>query len=312
MQIEIPMKRVSKICRELNISLDRIADFCSRFELSINNPNAQIDEETEKAIINYFKFNKEPETGITEPIEENEEYLFSSLESIVLEKNSFENREKRILIIDDEEIETIFSDLEAFSICQGLPNNHATNIARKYFQQLSTSKDRFDAHFIAMRTLDEFGSKILTFLISLPSRPFTRVDTTNVFKTLDKQNKSKKFPSVRIQFENADGNTEKIHISFYLERQGDKINVDKNRLLIKNMSTRKDIMTISRSGIVTPTKHARHFIPILQLFVSFSKETEKYILNYGLETGECSICHRKLTINDSILKGIGPICHQRM
>ncbi len=69
-------------------------------------------------------------------------------------------------------------------------------------------------------------------------------------------------------------------------------------------------MKVSRSGIAVPDKNAKQIIPVLQVFARISKDTKKAFLNYGLETGECSICGRELTDSESIRRGIGPVCRQ--
>ena len=161
-----------------------------------------------------------------------------------------------------------------------------------------------------MRVLKKYGEKITTFIIALPPLPFQAIDPLQIFSELDKRKASQEFPILRLSYTNKEGKTEKLQLTFYAEKteQGRIRNDDV--LILKNSTTSRPIMKISRSGLVLPEPEAKQIVPILQLFVRFSKDTKSMIINYGLETGECSICGRELRDKLSIKRGIGPTCFE--
>jgi len=62
-------------------------------------------------------------------------------------------------------------------------------------------------------------------------------------------------------------------------------------------------------ALFCPKKKLAKLFLLLQLFIRIANKPKEAILNYGLETGECSECGRKLTSSESIRLGIGPVCH---
>ena len=215
-------------------------------------------------------------------------------------------RQKQTLKFEESEIETVFSDFEAYSICKGLDNRHAKHLARNYFKtNKQMDNEQFEAHSIAMSALEKYGGRTLTFMISLPPLPFKALNATQIFSELDKRRKKQDFPILRITFKNAKNQTEKIQISYYAEKSNQGRKRNDNVLTIKNRSTGQQLIRLSRSGIVIP-----EIVPVLQVFMRFSKNTKQTLLNYGLETGECSICGRELTDSESIRIGVGPVCRQ--
>lgn len=232
-------------------------------------------------------------------------------QKLIGEANLFLKRQQQTLKFEESEIKTVFSDFEAYSICMGLDNRHAKHIARNYFKtKVQMAKEQFEAHSIAMTALDKYGGKTLSFILSLPPLPFKAVNATQIFSELDKRRKKQDFPILRITFKNAKNQTEKIQISYYAEKSDKGRKRNDNVLKIKNRSTGQELMRVSRSGIVIPQNNAKQIVPVLQLFMRFSKDTKQTLLNYGLETGECSICGRELTDSESIRIGVGPMCRQ--
>jgi hypothetical protein len=317
------MKRLPQIAKEQNIGVATLIDYCERLGHTRSTRHSKIDSQLESQIIDLHKGKIEaPEKT------DNEEFHVSSTselpnefsiinpfqheqQEIISDRDLFSNRQKRILTFQDSEVETVFSDFEAYSICMGLDNRHAKHIARNYFKtNEQMENDQFEAHGIAMSALDKYGGKTLTFIISLPPLPFKAVNATQIFSELDKRRKKQDFPILRITFKNAQNQTEKIQISYYSEKFENGRRRNDNVLTIKNRSTGQQLMCVSRSGIVIPENNAKQIIPVLQVFIRFSKDTKQTLLNYGLETGECSICGRELTDSKSIKIGIGPICRQ--
>lgn len=317
------MKRLPQIAKEQNIGVNTLIDYCERLGHTRATRHSKIDQQLESQIIDLHKGKIEvPEKFEIEEFQvsstselPNDFSLTNPFENeqqeIITEGDRFSNRQKRTLTFEESEIETVFSDFEAYSICMGLDNGHAKHIARNYFKtNEQVDNEQFEAHSLAMSALDKYGGKTLTFIISLPPLPFKAVNATQIFSELDKRRKKQDFPILRISFKNSKNQTEKIQISYYAEKlvKGRKRN--DNVLTIKNRSTGQQLMRVSRSGIVIPENNAKQIVPVLQVFVRFSKDTKQTLINYGLETGECSICGRELTDSESIRIGIGPVCRQ--
>ncbi|GEM_PF-2334967 len=317
------MKRLTQIAKEQNIGVNTLIDYCERLGHSRATPHSKIDPQLESQIIALHKGKIEvPEKF------KNEEFQVSNTselpndfslanpfeieqQEIITEGDRFSKRQKRTLTFEESNVETVFSDFEAYSICMGLDNGHAKHLARNYFKtNKQIESEQFEAHSIAMSALDKYGGKTLTFIISLPPLPFKAVNATQIFSELDKRRKKQDFPILRISFKNSKNQTEKIQISYYAEKLDKGRKRNDNVLAIKNRSTGKQLMRVSRSGIVIPEGNAKQIVPVLQLFIRFSKDTKQTIINYGLETGECSICGRELTDSESIRIGIGPVCRQ--
>lgn len=317
------MKRLPQIAKEQNIGVSTLIDYCNRLGHTRVTRNSKIDPKLEGQIIDLHKGKIEVPKKI-----DNEEFQVSStselpedfgiinpfeheLQEIITEGDHFSNRQKRTITFKESAVETVFSDFEAYTICMGLDNRHAKHIARKYFKTNEQEEnEQFEAHNIAMSALEKYGGKTLTFIISLPPLPFKAVNATQIFSELDKRRKKQDFPILRITYKNANNQTEKIQISYYAEKtEKGRKRID-NVLTIKNRSTGQQLMRVSRSGIVIPENNAKQIVPVLQVFVRFSKNTKQTLLNYGLETGECSICGRELTDSESIRIGIGPVCRQ--
>ena len=317
------MKRLPRIAIEQNIGVSTLIDYCERLGHTRVTRNSKIDSKLESQIIDLHKGKIEVPQKI-----DNQEFQVSSTselpedfsvinpfeqeqQEIITEGDRFSNRQKRTITFQESAVETVFSDYEAYTICMGLDNRHAKHIARNYFKiKERIENERFEAHNIAMSALDKYGGKTLTFIISLPSLPFKAVNATQIFSELDKRRKKQDFPILRIAFKNAKNQTEKIQISYYAEKtEKGRKRID-NVLTIKNRTTGQQLMRVSRSGIVISENNAKQIVPVLQVFVRFSKDTKQTLLNYGLETGECSICGRELTDSESIRIGIGPVCRQ--
>jgi hypothetical protein len=300
------MKRISALAKELGVSPSIIFEYCNHFSLSIENANVKINDETEQRIINFHR-------GNLSDHELPEEFLVSnpfanSFKQLTLEHDSFADREPRMIEQDGRSVNTILTDLEAFTICHGLDDTRSKHIARSYFKKQEHS-NILEGHKIAMSAVQKYGTEMISYVISLPALPFMAVNATQVFTELDKRKESK-FPILRIVYKNKLGLKQKIHIYYYAEKAKLGRQINKNILVVKNQTTNQIVMKISRSGIVLADSSAREIVPILQLFIGFSADTKKFTVNYGLETGECSVCGRELSDSKSIRRGVGPVCAQ--
>jgi hypothetical protein len=317
------MKRILQIAKDLNVGVSTIIAYCDKLGQSLDSPNSRIDQELESYIIALHEGKiKLPETEestefqVLRTHELPDEFSYDNpflleQQQIISENNRFLNREEGLLKSEGSELKTVFSDFEAYSICNGLDDRHAKHMAREFFKKKQqTDEEVFEAHTIAMSALQKYGGETLSFIISLPPLPFKAVNPTQIFSELDKRRKKQDFPILRITFNNDKNQIEKLQISYFAEKYENGRRRNDNVLTIKNRTTGQSLMRVSRSGIVLPEKNAKNVIPVLQVFIRFSQNTRQALLNYGLETGECSICGRELTDSESIRIGIGPVCRQ--
>ncbi len=243
------------------------------------------------------------------PSEFNQKNNFSRPIELLLGDNEDFNAQNGISKkFNDISFNSIFTDFEAFSICLGLTDRHSRAIARAFFQNQNSGMNVDEAHYLSHLALLKYGLSTLKFIISLPPLPFKSFDALPLFATLDKRHSNNPFPIVRLSFLNEFSHIEKIQFSYYSEKFQDKKVKFNNIIQVKNLSTGKSLFKISRDGIIIPTDKPKAIVPIIRLFITFVKDTQKAILNYGLETGECSICGRPLSDPISIQRGIGPIC----
>jgi hypothetical protein len=315
------MKRLPQIGKELNVAVTRLLEYCHRLGHEGLSPHSKIDPQLENQIIDLHRGEiNNSELGRTTnfqvssvqelPSEFHQDNPFElEQQKIISDSRLFADRNERIVTNEESELKTIFSDFEAYSICSGLDDGHSRHLARKFFKnQSQTESEEFEAHSIAMAALNKYGGKALAFFVSLPPLPFKAVNAAQIFSELDKRRKKQDYPILRITFKNDRNQTEKIQISYYAEKFENGRRRNDNVLSVKNRTTGRNLMLVSRNGIVIPETTAKQLVPVLQVFIRFSNDTKQTILNYGLETGECSICGRELTDSESIRIGIGPIC----
>lgn len=233
------------------------------------------------------------------------------LEINTLLNNQFNDRKTRSLILNGLEIKTIFSDFEAFSICLGAENKSMKKIAKVYFDGISTSQNKIEAHKFAMAALEKYGSDFLSYAISLPPLTFKNINVEKIFSEMENKRKITKNPMIRITYFNEVNKVkEKLSLSFFKEKIDNELKFDTNRIILKNKYRNQQILEITKKGELNIKDSSFQIIPVLSLFISFSENPKKYIINYGLETGECSICGRELSDYESVKRGIGPICSQ--
>ena len=316
------MKRALQIAKELSVSFSTLQNYLRKIGQVIESPNERIVYETELLLndihnqkSNLLEGEHQLDSFFSKvlPIEFSQKNPFESEQIAIISSNDiFTNRLLSKTIINSIEFESYFTDYEAFIICQGLEDRHAKHIAREYFKNPQDSTNIIEAHEIAKTTYEKYGGQLLSYIISLPPLPFKAVNATQVFNEIDKRRQTQDFPILRIAYKNQDNQNEKIQISFYAEtdNQGWKLNEDV--LIVKNRTTRKTIMKISRNGLVIPESNSKQVLPVLQVFIRFAKNTRETLVNYGLETGECAICGRELTDSKSIIRGMGPVCYSQL
>ena len=163
-----------------------------------------------------------------------------------------------------------------------------------------------------MTAYKKYGFEMLNFALRFPPLPFQAFDARTLFTEFDRKAKETGLPIIREAYSNEFGKPEKLELKFYVERESEKTSVYKNVIEIRNKTTNSKVASITRQGRLVPAEGSRNIIPIIQLFIRYSSDLGKLQINYGLETGECSICARELTDPISIKRGIGPNCYKNL
>lgn len=250
--------------------------------------------------------NKTPATRSTvktepvHPFEEDIKVLFSK-------GFSFDGRKTSLIRKNNITVKSIFTDFETFAICSGLKDKRAKRMANRFFENPGGTHDKIRAHELAMEVKEKYGLDFANYILSLPPLPFQSKNANRIFHTMDKR-KNEVSPTIRIIHMNKNNEKEKLMISFFVEKTDGKRKRNNNTLKIRNLTQKKDVMTISRKGFITPSREAPEIKPIVELFTDPSIDMQQLAVYYGLEMGECSVCGRPLTDPDSLRSGIGPVC----
>ncbi|MEJ8599084.1 hypothetical protein JSO62_10380 [Riemerella anatipestifer] len=263
-----------------------------------NNINTLINKKKSEEVTKNFE--------ITNPFQKDIEIIL---------QNNYGNKIIKIIQFNNEILESKFNDFQAFHICKGLKNQR--KLYTRYINKKHSESDIFQAHKLANTLLKSKGKKIIDFLLSLPPLPFNSDNFKILFSALDriKNNGLIDNPMIRLKIKNEENINEDIEISF--------LSIDRvqyiNQISIKNISKKINICKISRNGKVIPEENTheklknKNITPVLQLFYRITKTEKEFnnaIFSYGIESGKCSICGRKLEDEKSLIKGIGPICEK--
>lgn len=226
-----------------------------------------------------------------------EEYILYTINKGI----DFENRIPERRLFNNEFIETKFTDFEAFSICLGTEDASLRKIAREFFKGIISDKSLVDAHNSSMRALQKYGEVYISLIFSLPPLPFRAFDAKQLFSEMDRRKEVTNRPVFRILI-----SEKKYILKFHEDYSKNFISNEIITVLDKN--TKQAVFNISRTGHVFPMENVKNIIPILSIFIRYVVDFKTYVLNYGLESGECSVCGRPLTDPFSIRMGIGPVC----
>ena len=308
--------KLHKLAKELNIGTKKISEYCNSVGIIPSNPFQELnDEEISKIKLLHSNVDSAYESSLKLPVTNSHELEFTypnpfAIPTIELiqSNNLFLNREPKFLEYINKQIPTIFSDYEACLICDGLTDTHLQFLARKYYNNQASKYEIIVLHQYANEAFDKYGGEMLSWVLSLPKLPFKAINATSIFSEFDKRKITSQFPVLRIFIKNLNNEKEKLQISFFIEQTMYGNIRNDNIIQVKSQTSGKLLMRISRSGFIIPESNAKHIFPILQVFIRFSQDTQKMIINYGLETGECRACGRDLTNKESIKRGMGPIC----
>lgn len=239
-------------------------------------------------------------------------------------------RKSHTIQFEETEVETIFTDIEAFGLCGGITNGRARQIWVRHQIHKLTPADTIAAHIFAMNIIKEFGLDTTSFLMALPPKPI-EVGTTHVaFGLFDRLRTKKKHPCLRL----VDKSGIKYSISFYYEEKTEmveKVHETKSENFYSKTVTKEPVTTrtydydtlviesdkikmarIYRDGKVCPINNATTNQPVIELLIRFCENPQKEFLYYSTTMGQCSNCDKRIYLNRSIKATVGPICAKNL
>ena len=243
---------------------------------------------------------------------------------------SLEGRLSRKIQLDEREIETLFSDSEAISICGGMKNSNARRIWKNYHLNKETKADKFAAHEHAMNLVKEVGRLTVSFLMALPPLPMRTKGTSKAFVLFDRIKENKQRPCFRL----VDRTGTKYSVSFYYSEIIRKVptvyetkagNIVSNRTEIKEVKERTydynqliiqsddiPLTKIYRNGSICPVNDATTNRPVIELLIRFFENPQQEFIYYGTEMGRCSNCDKVIFVERSVAAAVGPICAKNL
>ncbi|MEP4532685.1 MAG: DUF6011 domain-containing protein [Cyclobacteriaceae bacterium] len=274
-------------------------------------PKFIVDDFSRQKLLEYFESRSgkslsidiESWYGVSEPSGFTKENPYSEvIYQMVFNESKFDLRlEKTFTLKTGESFSTILNITEAAILCGGMEDYRARKFHELYFSYRISREDEIEMLFIANMALKKYGPDIVKWCLSLPKLPFRAVNATKLFHEFDHPRLRDETPIFHTLYVDSDGNKKRIVLSFYKEKFRDVIEV-------KEASSNKRVMLVSRSGQVLVEPNIRDINPILMLFKRFDSDMKEMMIHFGLETGQCGRCLRPLTDPESIRKGIGPVC----
>ncbi|MEN9998846.1 MAG: hypothetical protein RI922_1836 [Bacteroidota bacterium] len=308
--------RLSQLLKQHNISEEKAEIYFKIMGQPFTSINKKLDEDEINEFIQVHKSfgKKKVELVNNQKVVYKDDYpedflnhnLFEKdINQIIEGKTEFNKSEIHKLEFESEQIESFLTDFEAFSICNGLKNTLAKQICKLYFSGEFSHRIQFEAHRLAIETIDKYGESLIHHLITLPKLPFNTKSAIPVFTQLEKKKNLSDNPSFRLLFLN-----EKVQFSFYSVMVGETKIVFNNVILAKSKTNNQNLFLIGKNGKCLPLSKDRNLGPMIQVFLSQTNNLTDAILHYGLQTGECSVCGRPLSDPESIRLGIGPVCRE--
>ena len=223
----------------------------------------------------------------------------------------FFDRKLKSILVDNLVIHTYFTDLEAFSICGGLKSSLAKHLSKKFFSKVPLDRfDYRDAHMYSMKALETYGSKMLSYCLSLPPLPHSNANILKAFKLLGNLKKGNPSLSFLLPTGADTTNYERYYMVFGLK----EIEFSSNREVIhlKKFKTGEVLATLNSDGTITPSNNQNFYKSQLELFMTFLNSPLEAIITFGAKTGTCAVCGKDLTTHESAIRGIGPVCAKNL
>ncbi|MBK6544287.1 MAG: hypothetical protein IPG12_03255 [Saprospiraceae bacterium] len=213
----------------------------------------------------------------------------------ILNKNLLYSAPIKIIEYNNVKIETHFTYLQAISFCGGTMDSKPHSIYNKYNKKEPLSEeDIFLAHTYAMKILKEHGPSRVNFLLTLPDVPMSLTNVEKVFTQFHREGEVEQF-LLSITLE------DDIKYDLYLAAK-------KDRILIKPLDSEELIGEVKRTGDYNSFHKSLRLKHVINLFINFFENPMKAIVYFGMKTGKCSFCKRKLYDSRSKYYNYGKDC----
>ncbi|MCT4173046.1 hypothetical protein HZP56_08615 [Elizabethkingia anophelis] len=221
---------------------------------------------------------------------------------ITKDKGFFLNNYFKKVKLEDEEssFKSYFTDLHVIKILQKVSNRKVKNLVNEFIKIKNEETDRslqlrFILHSICSKLKDKFGAKMLSFIHDLPilDRPKEQFEILKGIHDIDISE------NYDIESYTIIKDHKKIFIGF------EKLEYDNKPYMIVCDRNGHLQVRINEKGFIEDD-----FINRLRFNLFDMLKDGKFSYVGAILNCECSICHRELTVPESIYFGMGPICRE--
>ncbi len=230
-----------------------------------------------------------------------------SSEELIFTLGKFKNKKHRIFF-NDSFTDSFFTKNQIIHIANGVAEKNITDLVVKLQKKENISNSQWI--FLIQSTenlLEKYGPDLILNILNMSPLPHAIGKVHNIFNVINTLSKTIQNPVIRLRNEGA---------VFILEPLVIKNDRFKNILKISRKDQQGKSITVGHIGsnghFLKHSEYTSPIIPTLQLIIKWNSNMKESIAYFGLKTGECSLCGRKLTDKTSIKIGIGPICRQNM
>lgn len=242
------------------------------------------------------------------------EMLFAENENFYLSKfnrldfNLTFNKKDKVIKYNDKELLSFFTLNQVLHLASGVQDKKIHDLYRKIIkvEKLQDEQWVFLIHSIE-NILTTYGVEKVNRLLELSKLPHQIGEVKNIFKVINDISKNNEKPTIRLRHNGVVFTLEPYTLS--KKRYANVLTINK----INQSGKKTHIGFIGSSGYMYKNQNYNTpIIPTIELIIKWNSDIKSAIAYYGVETGECSICGRKLTDRTSIKIGIGPVCRNNM
>jgi hypothetical protein len=200
--------------------------------------------------------------------------------------------------------ESYFTKSQILHLANGVSEKKLNLLATKILNNSSITDEEWIFMIKSVENLlHTYGKEMIAEILELSPLPHCIGQVENIFNVLHQLSFSNENPMIRLRNEGM------VYLlePFVLKK------VRYNQIIsIKKIGQDGKTETIGHLGsngnFYKNIKYPHPIFPTMQLILKWNNNVSQAIAYYGIDTGECSICGRKLTDKTSIKIGIGPIC----
>jgi hypothetical protein len=230
-----------------------------------------------------------------------------SSDDFIFTFGKFKNKKHRIFF-NDSFTDSCFTKNQIIHIANGVGEKKITDLVVKLQKKENLNNSQWIFLIQSIENLlEKYGPDLISNILNMSPLPHCIGKVHNIFNVINELSKTIQNPVIRLRNEGA------VFILEPLVINNDRF---KNILKISKKDQQGKSYLVGHIGsnghFLKNSEFTSPIIPTLQLILNWNSNMKEAIAYYGVETGECSLCGRKLTDKTSIKIGIGPICRQSM